>query len=93
MKPKQQKKPHKKSPHFAIDENHITHTTNDFRTVKDTIKIGIICNGLVDENVFVTKFDKLLNKLKNHEDYYYRTVFISNIITVKSRRSGDIRII
>lgn len=71
----------------------LTHNTSDFRSPSNNISIGIICIGLRAEHDWVPKFLKVLRKLPRHKDYYNKTVFIANIISIKNRLTGDTRLL
>ncbi|KKR31349.1 MAG: hypothetical protein UT63_C0073G0015 [Candidatus Gottesmanbacteria bacterium GW2011_GWC2_39_8] len=75
------------------DYHILTHNTVDFRSPLSKIKVGIICIGLKDEEVWMSKFSKMLRRLQNHADYYHKTIYIENIIRITDRRTGEIRLI
>lgn len=69
----------------------ITHNTDDFRQPYQKIKIGIICVGLKDEDVWISKINKLFSKFPNHSNYYWKTILISNSsIQIKDRKTGEV---
>jgi len=65
----------------------ITHNTEDFRKPSAKIKIGIICIGLKNEDIWIPKIIKLFRRYPKHKDYYNKNIFISNGITIEDRKS------
>lgn len=70
-----------------VDFHIMTHNTPDYRNAAKSIKIGIICIGLKDEEVWIQKIKKLIKLYPKHEDYYFKTFFITSKITVKNRKT------
>lgn len=70
----------------------ITHNTKHFQRPKTGIKIGIICIGLKAEYYWIPKFIKLLKNFPKHKDYYHKIVLISDTITIKNRKTEDVRV-
>lgn len=78
---------HKKDYHI------LTHNTSDFQHPKKNIKIGIICIGLKAEYYWIPKFKRLLKSFTQHKDYYHKNILIAEVITVKNRRTGEVRVL
>jgi len=75
------------------DKHIITHNTKDFKQPASNIKVGIICVGLNSEEDWIPKLIKVFKVLPKHENYYYKTIFIANAITIKDRETDDIRVL
>lgn len=75
------------------DYHILTHNTSDFQNPKKDIRIGIICVGLKAEYYWIPKFKRILKSLPQHNDYFHKNILIAEIITVKDRRTNEIRII
>lgn len=72
----------------------ITHDIVGFKNINKNIKIGIICIGLKEEDVWISKFSKLLRKYPKHKQYINKSIFINEKgITVKNRITGEVIII
>ncbi len=75
------------------DYHILTHNTSDFQNPKKDIKIGVTCIGLKAEYYWIPKFKRILKFFPQHKDYYYKNILIAEVITVKNRKTGEVRVL
>lgn len=71
----------------------ITHNTRHFLNPRENSKSGIICVGLRAEYHWVPKFKKLLRNFRKHKDYYFKSILIAETVTIRDRKTGEIRLL
>ncbi len=75
------------------DFHAVTHNTRDFERVRESFMLGVVCVGLVDKDIWIPKFSRMLRKLRRHDQYSFKNIYIRDIITVLDRKTEEVRII
>ena len=75
------------------DFHAVTHNTRDFEETRKDFRLGVVCVGLVDKDIWIPKFSRMLRKLRRHDQYYFKNIYIRDIITTLDRKTEEIRII